>query len=355
MAVSDEMVTLKVNGKSTSAYVALPEGSGPWPGVVVIQEWWGLDEHIKDVARRFAGEGFAAIAPDLYYGEIATEPDEARKLRMALDWDKALTTIQVAINALAARADVSPKKVGVIGFCMGGGLTWHAAAKLKGAGAAAPFYGGGPEMSDEEVAQISCPVLAIFGELDQGVSPEVANKRAAQMDKAGVSHETIIYPAARHAFFNDTRAAYHAEAAADAWQRVINLFKQTLRPGPSASDAWSEVGQQFRALGQSLASAFNATWQTEETRQHLEKMQAGLEAMVNEIGQISQRATSSAEAQKVRAEAEKAAQSARTASQATLEEVKPQLLSALRKVREEIDRMIDRMEQQPSKKSGSED
>jgi carboxymethylenebutenolidase len=111
---------------------------------------------------------------------------------------------------------------------MGGGLTWHASAKLAFVGAAAPFYGGGPEMSDEEVAQIKAPVLAIFGELDQGVSPEVARKRAAQMDKAGVKHETIIYPQAQHAFFNDTRAAYNAEAAADAWQQVLKLFRETL-------------------------------------------------------------------------------------------------------------------------------
>src|SRR5262245_29577001 len=223
MANSKEIVSLEVNGKSTSAYLTLPEGAGPWPGVVVIQEWWGLDDHIKEVADRFAQAGFAAIAPDLYYGAVATEPDEARKLVMALDWNKALTAIQKAIDVLVAHDKVSPAKVGVIGFCMGGGLTWHAAAKLAHVGAAAPFYGGGPEMSDDEVAQIKAPVLAIFGELDQGVSPQVARKRAAQMDKAGVKQETIIYPQAQHAFFYDTRAAYNPEAAADAWQRVVKF------------------------------------------------------------------------------------------------------------------------------------
>jgi len=223
------MVTLQVNGRQTGAYLTWPEGEGPWPGVVVIQEWWGLDEHIKDVADRFAAAGFMTIAPDLYYGAVTTEPNEAQKLRMALDWDKALTAIQKAIDVLVAHEQVSPKQVGVIGFCMGGGLAWHAAAKLEHVGAAAPFYGGGPELSDAEVVQIEGPVLAIFGELDQGVSPEVANKRAAQMDKAGVKHETIIYPAAQHAFFNDTRQAYNAQASADAWQRVLKLFRETLR------------------------------------------------------------------------------------------------------------------------------
>lgn len=225
---SGEIITFDVQGQSNSGYLAWPSGSSLWPGVVVIQEWWGLDDHIKSIADRFAAAGFAAIAPDLYNGQVATEPDEARKLRMALVWDEALAVIQGAINHLVGQSQVSPKKVGVTGFCMGGGLTWHAAAKLDHVGAAVPFYGGGPEMSDEEVARIGAPVLAIFGELDQGVSPQVANQRAGQMDRAGIKHETIIYPNAQHAFFNDTRAACNPEAAADAWQRMLNFFKEAL-------------------------------------------------------------------------------------------------------------------------------
>lgn len=217
-----------VSFDGNSAYLALPEGDGPWPGVVVIQEWWGLDAHIKSIADRFAAAGFAAIAPDLYNGQVTTEPDEARKLRMALVWDEALAVIQSAIHHLVGQALVSPKQVGMVGFCMGGGLTWHAAAKLTYVGVAVPFYGGGPEMTDEEVARIGGPVLAIFGELDQGVSPEVAQKRALQMDRAGIKHETVIYPGAQHAFFNDTRAAYNPEAVADAWQRMLDLFRKTL-------------------------------------------------------------------------------------------------------------------------------
>ncbi len=229
--IRTEMISLAAPDKNTGGHLAIPEGDGPWPGVVVIQEWWGLEDHIKEVANRFAGEGFMALAPDLYYGEVTTEPDEARKLAMSLrqEWDKALAVIQAAINFLVPHDQVSPKKIGVTGFCMGGGLTWHAAAKLEHVGASVPFYGGGPELTDEEVAQINAPVLAIFGELDQGVSPEVAKNRARQMDGAGVDHETIIYPEAQHAFFNDTRSAYNAAAAADAWQRMIRLFRETLK------------------------------------------------------------------------------------------------------------------------------
>jgi len=228
--ISTHMISFEGAGKSNQGHLAVPTGAGPWPGVVVIQEWWGLEAHIKDVANRFAAAGFVALAPDLYDGKVTTEPDEAQKLAMSLrqNWDKALAVIQGAINFLVDHDDVAPKKIGVTGFCMGGGLTWHAAAKLKQIGAAVPFYGGGPELSPADVAKIKAPVLAIFGALDQGVSPEVANQRDRMMNLANIPHETIIYPNAQHAFFNDTRAAYNAETAADAWQRMLALFKDTL-------------------------------------------------------------------------------------------------------------------------------
>ena len=225
-----ETITLAAGGRMTGGYLAAPAGGAQGPGVVVIQEWWGVDGHIKSVVERFAREGFVAVAPDLYYGAVASEPDEARKLAMGLrqNWEQALAVIQAAVDALLAHAQVGSATIGVTGFCMGGGLTWHGAAHLHHIGAAVPFYGGGPEMSDDEVARIQVPVLAIFGELDQGVSPEVAARRAAQMDRAGVSHETVIYPGAHHAFFNDTRPIYDAPAAADAWTRMVGLFREAL-------------------------------------------------------------------------------------------------------------------------------
>jgi carboxymethylenebutenolidase len=222
-------ISLTINGRQTRGYLALPEGTPPWAGVVVIQEWWGLNDQIRDNVDRFAKEGFAALAPDLYYGETALEPDSARKLAMAMEWDDALNVIQSAVNYLIALPEVSPKKIGMVGFCMGGGLVWHGAAKLESIGAAVPCYGGGPEMAPEEVNQIDVPVLAIYGELDQGVSPEVAHYRAAMMDKAGVRHETIVYPDAQHAFMNEQRPAFHPDAAEDAWQRILSLFRECLR------------------------------------------------------------------------------------------------------------------------------
>lgn len=221
-------IALPVNGRQTRGYLAKPDGNGPWPGVVVIQEWWGLNDNIRNITDRLAREGFVALAPDLYYGETAAEPDDARKLAMAMEWDDALVVIQSAIDYLIGLPAVQPKKIGVIGFCMGGGLAWHGSAKLKNIGAAVPCYGGGPEMTSDEVARISAPVLAIFGELDKGVSPEVAQRRANMMDAAGIRHETIIYPEAQHAFMNDDRPAYNPAAAEAAWQRISAFFHESL-------------------------------------------------------------------------------------------------------------------------------
>ena len=225
----ESYVKLEVPSGDTSGYLAVPDSTGPWPGVVVIQEWWGLDDHIRDITRRLAREGFITLAPDLYYGKSASEPDEARKLRMAQEIPVALEIIQSAVDFLLGDDRVSPKRIGLVGFCMGGGLAFQSAAKLNGVGATAPCYGGGEELTPEEVGNIRGPVLAIYGELDQGVSPEVARRRASLMDAAGIQHETIIYPGARHAFMNDTRAAYHPEAAADAWRKIVSFFRETLR------------------------------------------------------------------------------------------------------------------------------
>lgn len=229
MTIQSREIKMNSGERTTRAHLAAPEGTGPWPGVVVVQEWWGLNDHIRSIADRFTMEGFVALAPDLYFGEEAHEPDDARKLAMALQWSEALGVIQSAIDTLIGQPEVEPKKIGLTGFCMGGGLAWHGAAKLSGLGAVVPFYGGGPEMTVDDAKQINVPVLAIYGELDQGVSPAVAGQRAALMDEAGATHETIIYPNAKHGFFNDTRPSnYNPEASADAWQRMINLFRANL-------------------------------------------------------------------------------------------------------------------------------
>jgi carboxymethylenebutenolidase len=228
-SVQGEMVTFASNGSTAPGYLAKPEGNGPFPGVVVIQEWWGLEEHIKDVARRFAAEGFVAIAPDLYHGHVATEPDDARKHAMAMQLDVAMRDIQGAINHLKSMPEVAPKKVGVVGFCMGGSLTLRAATRSVDVGAAAPFYAGGLDGLYADIPNIQAPVFAAFGADDGGIPLEKVDKLRDLLKEHGKQAEVKVYEGAPHSFFNDTRDSYRPEASKDAFGKVLALFRSELR------------------------------------------------------------------------------------------------------------------------------
>jgi carboxymethylenebutenolidase len=221
-----QMVEFKANGGTASGYLARPESSAP--GVVVIQEWWGLDDHIKSIVERFAQAGFAALAPDLYHGQVTSEPDEARKLVMALQYPEAQKDMQGAVDYLLAQDYVQPKKVGMTGFCMGGRLTGQMAMHGKNISAVAPFYGM-TALSEADAAQITVPVLAIYGETDAGFPPETTSGNEAALTAAGVPHRLIVYPGAPHAFFNDTRPHIYDKAAAEAaWAETLAWFREYL-------------------------------------------------------------------------------------------------------------------------------
>jgi carboxymethylenebutenolidase len=225
MANSTSNVEFPANGGTVPGYLAKPEGNGPFPGVVVIQEWWGLDDHIKDVARRYAEEGFVAVAPDLYHGKVATEPNDAQKLAMEMDQDRAGVEIAGAVKYLLGRPDVG--KVGVTGFCMGGRLSFLAAYRTPEASAIVPFYGASPEPWSQ-MANITAPVLAFYAEDDPNITPKVPQVAAAMAD-AGKDFEYTIYPGTHHAFFNDDRPhTYSAEASADTWKRALAFFRDKL-------------------------------------------------------------------------------------------------------------------------------
>lgn len=223
-----EMIEFMGNGSPAPGYVANPQADRPLPGVVVIQEWWGLNEHIQDVTRRMAAEGFVALAPDLYRGVVAAEPGEARKLAMELDRDRAVKDIQGAVNYLIAQPDVLPKKVGIIGFCMGGGLAgWMASVGIN-IGAVSVFYGARGKLDDETAASISAPFLGIYGEADASIPLDIVRHNESMLKKHGKICEFHIYADAPHAFFNDTRASYRETYADDAWQKTIAWFKKHL-------------------------------------------------------------------------------------------------------------------------------
>ena len=224
--MAGKMVEFPTNGHQTHGYLATPAG-GKGPGILVIQEWWGLVPHIKDVADRLAKEGFTALAPDMYHGKTADEPDGAGKLFMALNIAQAEKDLQGATKYLKAHS--STAKIGAVGFCMGGQLALFAATLDSSIGATVNFYGIHPNVKPD-YRKLSGPVLGLFAEKDGFVNPDVAKGVDKAIKEAGKSSEIHIYPGVDHAFFNDTNTgAYNKASADDAWKRTLAFFRQHLK------------------------------------------------------------------------------------------------------------------------------
>jgi carboxymethylenebutenolidase len=226
--MSGQMVEFQSNGGTANGYLSVP-ASGKGPGVIVIQEWWGLVPHINDVCDRFAAEGFVALAPDLYHGESTKSPDEAGKLMMALKIDEAEKDLRGAINYLLKQEATSGNKVGTVGFCMGGALSLYAASKNPQVAACVVFYGIHPNVKPD-LANLQAPVLGIYAERDAYVPPSAVRELEAKLKEHGKSAEMHIYPGLDHGFFNDTRTdVYNEESASDAWNRVLEFFREHFR------------------------------------------------------------------------------------------------------------------------------
>jgi len=221
-------VEFPCDGRKTRGHLAVPK-SGRGPGVVVIQEYWGLVPHIAQLADRFAAEGFVALAPDLYHGRHTTNPDEAGRLMMALDVPKAAEDLRGAIDFLRARPECSSKKVGTVGFCLGGQLSLFAACVHPDAvGACVDFYGVHPNVKPD-VTKLQAPVLGFFAEKDAYVNAAVVKDLSDRLTKAGKKHEFKTYAGVNHAFANDTRPeVYDAKATADAWAKTVAFFRKNL-------------------------------------------------------------------------------------------------------------------------------
>jgi carboxymethylenebutenolidase len=216
------------NGHTCQGYFAAP-ASGSGPAVVVIQEWWGLVSHIEDLVERFAREGFVAIAPDLFHGKTTKSPDEAGKLLMELDTERAEREIAAAGDYLLSRPDCSSQTYGVIGFCMGGALAQYTTSKEPKVGAGVSFYGGFKK-TPIDWDHLRAPLLLIYGGKDKGVPAEQGRALAAELQEKGKDVALQIYPDADHAFFNDTRPeVYNAAAAADAWPRAVEFLRNHTR------------------------------------------------------------------------------------------------------------------------------
>jgi carboxymethylenebutenolidase len=225
-----ERITFRIdgpsNGHTCDGYLA---GDGTGPGVIVIQEWWGLVPHIESVADRFAAAGFTALAPDLYHGASSTEPDGAGKLMMGLNLGQAAKDLSGAIALLQERT--GHLSVGVVGFCMGGGLALKLATDRPDAIAAcAPYYGVIPWASAKpDWSKLDAKVVGEYAENDSSAGPDAVRALEAELRELGKDATFHIHPGTDHAFFNDTRPeVYDAAASAEAFDRTVELFRTAL-------------------------------------------------------------------------------------------------------------------------------
>jgi carboxymethylenebutenolidase len=226
-APAHQNVTFPSAGSTAHGYLALPP-SGRGPGVIVIQEWWGLTDHIADVTRRLAAEGFVALAPDLYGGNVAHDSQEALRMKQALPVSRGVELLSGAVDHLLNMPEVTSDTVGSVGFCMGGGFVLYQAATDPRVGAAVPFYGmvegGLPDFSG-----LRAEILGHYGELDRSIPKEGLKELAAAIQQqAGITPDLRFYPAG-HAFFNDGRPEAHdPESSAKAWHSTLAFLHERL-------------------------------------------------------------------------------------------------------------------------------
>jgi carboxymethylenebutenolidase len=229
MENSLQNVTFASNGSTAHGYLALPD-SGSGPGVIVIQEWWGLTSHIADVANRLAAEGFVALAPDLYGGPTTHDADEAAKLMQALPVDRAARDLGGAVDYLLGHEAVTSSQVGAVGFCMGGGFVLVLAAQQGDKiGAAVPFYGA-PREEHPNFTHLSAPLLGHFGEQDKFFPAEQIRALAATIEQQSGRVPDFRFYSAGHAFFNDENllGTYDPEQAAQAWDVTVAFLRAHL-------------------------------------------------------------------------------------------------------------------------------
>jgi len=230
MIVHSQVVLFDQKLDGPQGFFVRPADDKTYPGLVLIQEWWGIEPHIRELANRLATEGFAVIVPDLYHGQIATEPNDAMKLVMMVreNFERALSEVKIATDQLLAMPNVSGK-IGIMGFCMGGTVTYKSVERDSRFAAFSPWYAGGYAPTAEDVAKINAPVLAIYGENDDGI-PIVQIKQIEKLfADAGKKGDFRIYPNAGHAFNNPDHGMYAEDAAKDAWARAVAFFKHHLQ------------------------------------------------------------------------------------------------------------------------------
>lgn len=213
---------------SVSGYLGRPAGEGPWPAMIVIQEWWGLDNQTESIADRFAGIGYMAFAPDLFDGEFAKLGDNEKASALVQKYaPEAPEKLEKVFDALKAHMDCNGK-IGSVGFCFGGRMSL-ALGLRRPADAICTFYGGGMNQLFDQLGRLKAPVLGLFGDKDQSIPVGTVEEFDRLLEKIGVEHEVVVYPNSGHAFFRDSDpTVYKPEAADDAWKRVTEFFEKHL-------------------------------------------------------------------------------------------------------------------------------
>ncbi|GAC1391288.1 MAG: dienelactone hydrolase family protein [Ktedonobacteraceae bacterium] len=227
--VRTSKVDLHINGDGAYAFVAQPDDDAQHPGLVLIQEWYGIEPHILDLAQKLAEQGFVVAVPDLYHGKVATEPNDAMRMIMMIkgNVDKAANEIIGALETVKAMPNVEPKKLGLIGFCVGGFMTYTVASRYADLGAVVPFYGAGYDPTPSDVAKVNAPVLAIYGSKD-GSIPAAQRQKVEQMYKEAGKDITVKVYDAGHAFINPVHGDGNEKAASEAWPLAINFLQKHL-------------------------------------------------------------------------------------------------------------------------------
>jgi carboxymethylenebutenolidase len=219
-----------IDSSPVKGHLARPAGKGPWPALIVIQEWWGLDAQTKSIADRFAREGYLSFAPDLYHGELAQPGDGDTAMKLVQKYGPtAPADLESLFDMLKSNPDCSGK-VGSVGFCFGGrmSLTLGMSRPLD---AVCTFYGGGMQaIFDQLRAKLKAPVLGLFGDADQSIPVGTVEEFKKLLDDIGMEHEVVVYPNSGHAFFRDSDpSVYKPDAARDAWERVKIFFAKYLK------------------------------------------------------------------------------------------------------------------------------
>ncbi|HUO26754.1 MAG TPA: dienelactone hydrolase family protein [Candidatus Aquilonibacter sp.] len=229
LAIDSKSVSYKSGDETVQAVLYTPAGHGPFPAIIVIHEWWGLNDWVKEQATKLSDQGYVALAIDLYRGKVATTPEEAHEIMRGVPEDRARRDLQAAFDYLAAQPNVRKDRIGAIGWCMGGGYSLDVALQEPTLAADVINYGHLATDTDA-LSKINAPILGLFGAQDRGITPDDVHKFEATMKQLGKKIDVHIYDDAGHAFENPgNKAGYRAADAADAWSRTAAFLDQTLK------------------------------------------------------------------------------------------------------------------------------